>query len=306
MDSKKYDAIVIGGGPAGLACSISLSRNGYSCLILEKNSSLEGKVCGDGLSTSSLTLLEEIGIDITDVEGKKVYSKKEYKNGLCLEQTYLELFGREFEYGVSHDALQKYMLEYALKNGAKIVYNHKCSSIVRQNDCICIDGLYFSKDVVLANGAYGRRLIGEHQPKDLPIGMSARIQGKCDYSDSSFHFFHDDCYEGGYAWLFPVGNEIWNAGVYGCSARNLKRLYSDFERFIFGNRDSYIYLRKPKGALVGALKVKKDEKHSFLLAGDCALSANYEVGEGISFAVRDGISAANSIICKLKSTTSYI
>ena len=179
MNSRIYDVIIIGSGPAGLACAISLSQNGYSCLLIEKNIRLQGKVCGDALTTSALVLLEHIGIDIATVEGKKVYSKKEYKNGVCRERTFFELFGREFEYGVSHDDMLNCMLNNALKNGVEIVYNHECNRILRQPDCYCIDNLYFSKEVVLANGAHGLSLIGETIPNDLPVGMSARIHGKC-------------------------------------------------------------------------------------------------------------------------------
>ena len=297
MNSRIYDVIIIASGPAGLACAISLSQNGYSCLLIEKNIRLQGKVCGDALTTSALVLLEHIGIDIATVEGKKVYSKKEYKNGVCRERTFFELFGREFEYGVSHDDMLNCMLNNALKNGVEIVYNHECNRILRQPDCYCIDNLYFSKEVVLANGAHGLSLIGETIPNDLPVGMSARIHGKCNYSDIAFHFFYDDCYEGGYAWLFPIGNELWNIGVYGCSGKNLKQLYYKFERTIFDNSDNYVYLRKPKGAVVGATKAATKSEYMYLLAGDCAFSANYETGEGISFAIRDGINVANTILC---------
>ena len=97
--------------------------------------------------------------------------------------------------------------------------------------------------------------------------------------------------------MFPIGNELWNIGVYGCSGKNLKQLYYKFERTIFDNSDNYVYLRKPKGAVVGATKAATKSEYMYLLAGDCAFSANYETGEGISFAIRDGINVANTILC---------
>ena len=42
MDRKKYDVIVTGGGPAGMAAAVSAARAGASTLIIEKNSFLGG------------------------------------------------------------------------------------------------------------------------------------------------------------------------------------------------------------------------------------------------------------------------
>ena len=298
MDSKIYDAIIIGGGPAGLACSIELSKKNCSCLVLEKNSKLQGKVCGDALTTYALSLLESMGINIVKMEGKKVYSKRTYKNGMCKEESFTQLFGRNYEYGVSHDTMLGCMLDFALDTGADIIYNHNCNRICRQENYYCVDGVYLSKEVVLANGVGGTSLVGGDIPNDLPVGMSARVKGKCGYSDKSFHYFRDACYEDGYAWLFPIGDQLWNIGVYGCSHKNLRQLYFDFEKTIFSNSKNYTYLRKPKGALIGATKIKETDKPTFLLAGDCAFSANYQTGEGISFAIRDGLDVANKIILR--------
>lgn len=295
---KKYDVIIIGGGPAGLACSICLIQNDISCLIIEKNSNLTGKVCGDALTVSALSLLKKIGIDPTTIEGKKVFSKITYKNGVRREQSFSELFGSDFEYGISHDFLLGNILNHALENGAEIEWNHKCYNIKPWNEGYCIDEIYLANEIVLANGADGSRIIGKKLPDDLPVGMSARIQGKCAFSDESFHFFYNDYYENGYTWVFPIGNDTWNIGVYGCARKNLRRLYYDFEKEVFGSNSGIKYLRKPKGALIGATKDRVANNSPFWVVGDCAFSANYETGEGISFAIRDGIDVAYKIINK--------
>lgn len=295
---KKYDVIVIGGGFAGLACCIRLIQHGMSCLIIEKNGNLLGKVCGDGLTASALEYLKMIDIDPVAVEGKKVFSKIIYRQGCRKEFFFSELFGTDYEYGISRDILIDFILSCALSNGASVAWNHNCRNITCQNNEYCVDGLYFADEIVIAGGVNGRRIIQTSLPKDLPIGISSRIQGECRYSDDSFHYFYDTCYGNGYAWLFPIGKCTWNIGVYGCEGTRIKQLYYDFEKKIFDDDSGFKYLREPKGALVGATKEKFDNVSLFRLVGDCAFSANYETGEGISFAIRDGIIAAEEIIEK--------
>lgn len=295
---KKYDVIIIGGGFAGLACCIRLIQHGMSCLIIEKNSNLLGKVCGDGLTVSALVYLKMISIDPIAVEGKKVFSKIIYRQGVRKEFFFSELFGMDFEYGVSRDVLIDYILDYALANGAVITWNHNCQKITHLNKEYCVDGIYYANEIVLAGGVSGRRIIQTSLPKDLPLGISARIHGECGYSDDSFHYFYDNCYGNGYAWLFPIGKHKWNIGVYGCEGKRIKQIYYDFEKKIFDGNSEFKYLREPKGALVGATKEKFSNNSPFQLVGDCAFSSNYETGEGISFAIRDGITAAEGIIEK--------
>lgn len=294
----KYDVIIIGCGFAGLACSIQLLKNGITCMMLEKGNNLLGKVCGDGLTVSAIKYLERIDIDILSLNGKKVYSKVIHKDGESQEMYFAELFSRNYEYGISRDVLINHILGHAVELGAEIIWNHDCRSIERENNSYCIDGRYYADEVVLAGGVSSRKNLLEALPKDIPTGMSARIYGKCGYSDKSFHYFYDERYGDGYAWLFPVGEDLWNIGVYRCASRNLKKLYYNFENKIFGNDYRFSYERKPKGALIGASREKFVNEKPFWIIGDCALSASFETGEGISFAIRDGISAAERIIVK--------
>lgn len=72
---KKYDAIIVGAGPAGLSCSITLSKLGKRCLVLERKKDNKGKVCGDGITSRCLTALEYIDIDVQkllDAGGKRI------------------------------------------------------------------------------------------------------------------------------------------------------------------------------------------------------------------------------------------
>ena len=57
-----FDAVVIGGGPAGATTGLILARAGWSVAIVEKASFPRRKVCGEFISATSLPLLHDIGV----------------------------------------------------------------------------------------------------------------------------------------------------------------------------------------------------------------------------------------------------
>ena len=48
MSEHNYDVIIIGGNPAGLFAGIACSRNELRTLVLEKQTYLIDKSCGEG------------------------------------------------------------------------------------------------------------------------------------------------------------------------------------------------------------------------------------------------------------------
>jgi 2-polyprenyl-6-methoxyphenol hydroxylase-like FAD-dependent oxidoreductase len=58
----RFDAIVIGGGPAGATAACLLARAGWTVGLLERQRFPRGKVCGEYLSATSLPLLDQLGL----------------------------------------------------------------------------------------------------------------------------------------------------------------------------------------------------------------------------------------------------
>ena len=290
---KFYDVIIVGAGPAGLSCSITLVKNKKTCLVLEYGADVNGTICGDGLSVHSITLLGKLGIDIEKLGGKKEKKKKEYFNGSVRTVKFSDVFCLDFELGVSRDALNNSLLNYAISCGVPISLNTPCHSISRQKDnTFLVNDTFIANRVVLACGVPSGKRFGLSYPVDLPFGISSRIIGSCPLDDNSFHYFYSDALGNGYAWVFPVDDNTWNVGVWSQNkCKNLAKTYSQLEKNYFGSAN-IIYERKPKGRIIGAGNGTKIDTKGYICIGDCNLDASISSGEGVSYALESGIQAA--------------
>lgn len=57
-----YDALIIGGGPAGATIAFLLANAGWSVAIVEKKTFPRRKVCGEFMSATNLPLLQNLGL----------------------------------------------------------------------------------------------------------------------------------------------------------------------------------------------------------------------------------------------------
>src|SRR5438093_25151 len=69
-----YDALVIGGGPAGATTALLLARAGWSVALVERSPFPRRKVCGEFLSATNLPLLRHLGVGdaFRDLAGPEV------------------------------------------------------------------------------------------------------------------------------------------------------------------------------------------------------------------------------------------
>jgi flavin-dependent dehydrogenase len=57
---REFDAVIIGGGPAGSTCGCLLMKAGKSCLLVDYATFPRDKICGGGLTAKSWRLLEKL------------------------------------------------------------------------------------------------------------------------------------------------------------------------------------------------------------------------------------------------------
>jgi len=69
MKTESTDAVIIGGGPAGLAAAIALANRGAKCTVVDFKKPPIDKPCGEGLMPDSLKELAKLGIDLPKTSG---------------------------------------------------------------------------------------------------------------------------------------------------------------------------------------------------------------------------------------------
>jgi len=69
-DSSQTGALIVGGGPAGLAAAIALRQRGIDCVVVEaRGRDQMDKACGEGLMPDSQHVLAQLGIHISLTDG---------------------------------------------------------------------------------------------------------------------------------------------------------------------------------------------------------------------------------------------
>ena len=61
--TRSVDVLVVGAGPAGCAAAVTARRAGLEVVVVDRAEFPRDKICGDGLTTGALRLLDRMGVD---------------------------------------------------------------------------------------------------------------------------------------------------------------------------------------------------------------------------------------------------
>jgi 2-polyprenyl-6-methoxyphenol hydroxylase-like FAD-dependent oxidoreductase len=117
-----YDAIVIGGGPAGATAALALARRGWRVAAIEKSRFPRRKVCGEHVSAGAWPVLDALGVgaSLASLAGPPVR-----RVGLFAAETMLDVpmpsNGAEWGRAVGRELLDTVLLEHAARAGAEVL-----------------------------------------------------------------------------------------------------------------------------------------------------------------------------------------
>ena len=113
-----YDIVVIGAGPAGLACGQAAAGNGLKVLVVERSRTIGKKVCAGGVTWNGLIKKIPGYVAEREFSGQYIYSK--FQRAEVVSKTPIIATVNRVKLGL-------YMADMAIKSGAEI----RTSSLVR-------------------------------------------------------------------------------------------------------------------------------------------------------------------------------
>lgn len=131
---SSFDVIVIGAGPAGSTAALLLARAGWAVAIVEKAQFPRPKVCGEFVSASALSLLEEVGAaDAVAVRAGPEIREVGFYAGERVITAELPPYAGPFRFGraLGREHLDAVLLEAAQRAGAQVWQPWRVNRIVR-------------------------------------------------------------------------------------------------------------------------------------------------------------------------------
>lgn len=279
---ERFEAIVIGAGPAGSTAAYHLASAGVSTLLLDKARFPRDKPCGGGLTGRAVRLLpfsvDPVVEDVVDrFEFRLDYRRRFVRRGAAT----LVLMTQRLR-------LDAFLAEQAVKAGADFRDGVKASgvSVDEEEVRVTVDGSPVRAAVLIgADGVNGVTARSVGLGGDYTYGVA--LEGNVPYGRVPEQRYRGvavielGTVPGGYGWVFAKGDHV-NVGVGGWESegsrlrahlRRLCREHGVGEEAVEGLRGYRLPLRQPRSGLV---------QGRVALIGDAAGLVDPLSGDGIS------------------------
>ena len=123
------ETVIIGGGPAGAAAAIKLSRQGMPVRLLERKPGPHHKVCGEFISYEAAQHLEELGVDLAALGAEPIRHVRFYngENELTFDLPFTA-------WSLSRRLLDSALIEQAERVGANVALGTAVRRLFRTDD----------------------------------------------------------------------------------------------------------------------------------------------------------------------------
>lgn len=318
---RNFDVIIVGAGPAGSSTATFLAERGYNVLLVDKEKFPRDKICGDGISSSSLKYLSEMGIRLDELKkkfqninylllsspnGKEALIRLKNMEGLIIPR-------KKFDY---------ILVKNAVKKGVNFIEKFKVTQLLFKKNkgklrVIGVKGIkenkieiFESKVVVAADGTHSTiaRILSQYGRRKKDRFSAIAVRGyfkKVKELRDCIEIYFEKHILPGYGWIFPVNQEVANIGI-AIDFKNFKKKKKPIIKLLYDfiEKNEKISKRLKNAVLESELKGWKlsYESHptkkyylGVVFVGDAASLIDPLSGEGISNALLSGKLAANAI-----------
>ena len=302
MTRKEYDVVVVGAGPAGSTAAYSAAKKGASVLMIDRRRELGVPVqCGEALAED---VLNELRIKPDERWAVNKTNAVKIVSPSGIEVRISERAGGKVGCILNRKIFDKYLAMRAVEAGAEMMVGTYVNKLVLEDGkaaAVAGSGIGGAvkvrcKVLIAADGVGSRiaRWVGIKStltPADLDTCAQFQMVGVKLESTRMLEFYlGNKLAPGGYAWVFPKGEDYANVGIGILASRAEMPPIEYLKRFVekMPNLARGKVVEINAGAVPVCGPMKQTVKSNVVVVGDAARQVNPLTGGGIDSSMRAG------------------
>ena len=295
VDTKIFDLVIVGGGPAGTSAAITAARSGASVALFESQKFPRHKVCGEFVSAESLDVLSDL---VRDVPA----SASLLRVAPVIDRTRL-FFGRRMIMApVSAAALSltRYDMDALLWDAAQragVESHSNCEVFTIEGEgpftIRTSAGSFAGRALIVAAGRWSQFTADRTLPPGPKwIGIKAHFRELRLATSTDLYFF-----ENGYCGVQAVSHDVVNACAMVRSdvATSLEQVFALHPR-LAERAAGWTPVTDPVSTAPLIYREPQPVRENVIFAGDAAAFIDPFAGDGISIALRSGRVAVRCLV----------
>jgi geranylgeranyl reductase family protein len=293
-----YDALIVGGGPAGSSCAGALRRAGWQVTVVDRARFPRDKVCAGWLTPDVFARLELTPAEYLSA-GLTLQPISSFRTALFGGEEHDVRYGEVVSYAIRRVEFDDFLLTRA---GVRRIEATPVVSLRRERGVWIVNDEWRAPVLIGAGGHFcpvARHLRGRGRgDPDQPVvakEVEVRRRWRLDGEAPRLWFCRD---LDGYAWCVPKGDYV-NVGIGHRDPRTFVTQFADFVRYVETMGilpDAAAQRWHGHAYLASGAGTRTPVDDGVVLVGDAAGLAYPTSGEGIGPAVESGVLAADVLV----------